>query len=56
MVWALRSARRRSRSGRRVNGYLDLDVVGGKRVEVELAEVRLAGLDAGDKVGFGQAG
>ena len=35
------------------DGHLDL--VRGERVEVEFGELRLAGLDARDKVGFGQA-
>ena len=37
------------------DGHLDLDVVRGERVEVEVGELRLAGLDARDKVGLGQA-
>ena len=37
------------------DGHLDIDVVRGERVEVEFGELRLAGLDARDKVGFGQA-
>ena len=37
------------------DGHLDVHVVRGERVEVEFGELRLAGLDARDKVGFGQA-
>ena len=45
----------RSRNGRRVTVHLDLDVSGRQRVDIEFGELRLARLDAGDKVGFGQA-
>jgi hypothetical protein len=33
------------------DGHLDIDVVRGEHIEVEVGELRLARLDAGDKVG-----
>ena len=37
------------------DGHFDVDVVGRECVEVELGELRLAGLDAREEVGLGQS-